>query len=278
MPIRFYVSDAELRRLFDTVNGIIFPGGLTNLFPQDPYTVAARKLYGWAKESADAGTPFPLWGTCLGHQLLMVLESGAHFQDLFVATDATSYPSALTHTAAANASRLMGPLFADRPNLAAALADPAAAVAMENHEYGLPVSGFDPARSPWPALVEGYEVLATARDRKGLAYVATIEHKRYPFYGVQWHPEKPPFEFSDRTIPKSHDAISVSQHFANFFIEAARAVPHVPASPEQELNDVIYGQSKPVFTAKEAVMEPSYDGPDVTYFFDKTGQVPHEER
>lgn len=28
-PIRFYASDAELRRLFDSVNGLIFPGGLT---------------------------------------------------------------------------------------------------------------------------------------------------------------------------------------------------------------------------------------------------------
>ena len=26
VPIRFYVSDGELRRLFDSVNGLIFPG------------------------------------------------------------------------------------------------------------------------------------------------------------------------------------------------------------------------------------------------------------
>lgn len=26
VPIRFYVSDGELRRLFDSVNGVIFPG------------------------------------------------------------------------------------------------------------------------------------------------------------------------------------------------------------------------------------------------------------
>jgi hypothetical protein len=49
VPIRFSVSDAELRRLFESINGIIFPGGLTDVHPNDPYTVAARKLYGWAK-------------------------------------------------------------------------------------------------------------------------------------------------------------------------------------------------------------------------------------
>jgi gamma-glutamyl hydrolase len=219
--------------------------------------------------------PFPIWGTCLGHQLLLVLESGEHFQKLLVPTDAVSYPSPLIHAPGANASRLMGPLFAERPALAAALADPAAAIAMENHEFGLPASAMDPATTPWPALPAAYAVLATARDRAGLEYVATVEHTRYPFFGTQWHPEKPPYEFSDRSIPKSHDAIAVSHYLADVFMDAARAVPHAPASPEQELADLIYGQSRPIFTAKEAVMEPSYDGPDVTYFFDKE-EAPRE--
>ncbi len=48
--------------------------------------------------------------------------------------------------------------------------------------------------------------------RKGVEYVSTIEHQRLPFFGTQWHPEKPPFEFSDDTIPHTHDAIAVSQH------------------------------------------------------------------
>ena len=45
-----------------------------------------------------------------------------------------------------------------------------------------------------------------------MEYVSTIEHQRLPFFGTQWHPEKPPFEFSDNTIPHSHEAIAVSQH------------------------------------------------------------------
>ena len=45
-----------------------------------------------------------------------------------------------------------------------------------------------------------------------MEYVSTIEHQRLPFFGTQWHPEKPPFEFSDETIPHSHEAIAVSQH------------------------------------------------------------------
>ena len=60
MPIRFYASDAELRRLFKSVNGLIFPGGLTWLWLDSPYVIAARKLYNMAIESNDRGDPFPV--------------------------------------------------------------------------------------------------------------------------------------------------------------------------------------------------------------------------
>jgi hypothetical protein len=76
---------------------------------------------------------------------------------------------------------------------------------------------------------------------------------------LQWHPEKPPFEFSDTTIPHTHDAISVSQHMANMFVDHARQSAHVPVSKEEELAMLVYNY-RAVFTARDIVMEPSYDG------------------
>jgi hypothetical protein len=52
---RYYNSEAELHRLFKSVNGLIFPGGLTDLWMDSPYVIAARKLWTWAKEANDAG-------------------------------------------------------------------------------------------------------------------------------------------------------------------------------------------------------------------------------
>ena len=52
---RYYATDAELRRLFKSVNGLIFPGGLTDLYIDDPYVIAAKKLHTWAAEANDAG-------------------------------------------------------------------------------------------------------------------------------------------------------------------------------------------------------------------------------
>ena len=70
--------------------------------------------------------------------------------------------------------------------------------------------------------------------------------------------------------------MSVSHYLADTFLDAARACPHAPESVEMELRDLIYNY-KPIFTAREIVMEASYDGPDITYFFDKQ-QTPADEQ
>ena len=62
-----------------------------------------------------------------------------------------------------------------------------------------------------------------------------------------------------QAIPHSIDAIKVSQHLGHAFIEAARRSTHRPESEEEELEMQIYNVA-PVFTAKDVVMEPSYDG------------------
>lgn len=35
-----------------------------------------------------------------------------------------------------------------------------------------------------------FDVLSVNDDKKGRRFVSTIEGKKLPFYGVQWHPEK----------------------------------------------------------------------------------------
>jgi gamma-glutamyl hydrolase len=133
--------------------------------------------------------------------------------------------------------------------------------------FGLPPAHYD----RWPALRSSFDLLSTSKDRNGVVYVSSAEHKRYPFTATQWHPEKPPFEFGMAEIPHTLDAVLVSQHLANVFVQNARRSSHRPESPEQELELMIYNW-KPYFTLKDSVMDPSYDGPDMCYFFDKNDE------
>lgn len=67
--------------------------------------------------------------------------------------------------------------------------------------------------------------------------------------GTQWHPEKPPYEFSMDETPHTLDAIQVSQHLANVFVDHARYSSHKPESHEEDLAMQIYS-TPVVFSAR----------------------------
>jgi len=68
-----------------------------------------------------------------------------------------------------------------------------------------------------------WRVTAVNKDRQGLEFVSSFEHKQYPIYGVQFHPEKNAYEWKVTSkIPHTAKAISVGQYFANFFINEGK--------------------------------------------------------
>lgn len=90
-------------------------------------------------------------------------------------------------------------------------------------------------------------MLSTNVDRKGRVFGSTIEGKRYPVFGTQWHPEKNIFEWTDReAIPHTPQAIEVAQYTANFFVEHARNSTHRFAYGE--LDSLVIWNYEPVFT------------------------------
>lgn len=96
-----------------------------------------------------------------------------------------------------------------------------------------------------------FDVLATNKDKNDLEFISAFESKLYPFYGIQWHPEKTQYEFARNfNIPHSLNAIKASHYFAEFFIEEARRNEHSFESWEEEQDALIYNYS-PVFIGKK---------------------------
>lgn len=90
-------------------------------------------------------------------------------------------------------------------------------------------------------LLKDWRILATSVDANGLEFISVFESHKYPFYGVQFHPEKVNFEFrKGANIPHNMDAIAVSQFFANFFIQEARKNDHKYPDCESESRALIY--------------------------------------
>lgn len=61
--------------LFKSFLRVLLPGGATYFNQSHGYADAGHYIYEIAKEINDNGTYFPVWGTCLGFELLVYLTA-----------------------------------------------------------------------------------------------------------------------------------------------------------------------------------------------------------
>jgi hypothetical protein len=96
---------------------------------------------------------------------------------------------------------------------------------------------------------EEYQILSINYDSSSkLSYVSSVEHKRYPFYAVQFHPEKIIYEWTlKENIPHTQEAIQSSQFFANYLVDEAKKSNHTFENVEEENRYLIYNYN-PSFT------------------------------
>ena len=54
-------------------------------------------------------------------------------------------------------------------------------------------------------------------------FAASMESEKYPFFGTQFHPEKPAFGFVDNYgVNHTWQSILMNRHFADFFVSLAK--------------------------------------------------------
>jgi gamma-glutamyl hydrolase len=233
-PIIFTWDPERINGILSQVNGVLFPGGSIDRTSNDDfrkYINAYKQIINYAKQQTDSGNHFPLWSTCLGFEFMMMMEGHTEDEvhDYYVKSfgietvDARSYSVPLEFMYSEEkdgeekyVKNIISPLFSEM-SLDDITKYQANNVFYMNHGYGFPLT---------PELVLWYSqfihILAKNKDKQGLEYVSAIKYKHYPFYGVQFHPEKPNFEWLDDTIPHNELAINASTQLSNFFINEAR--------------------------------------------------------
>ncbi|KAG7524534.1 gamma-glutamyl hydrolase-like [Solea senegalensis] len=243
VPIKIHQTVEEYKRLFNSINGVYFPGGCVNC-TSSAYARSAKIFYDLAIEANKKGDYFPVWGTCLGLNMLSILTCG---EDFFSGTNTFGVLLPLTFTEDAKDSRLYSgfpdEIIKDLTN------EP---LSQHNHQLSLPLSSFNSNEK----LKKFYKVLNTNTDGE-VEFVSTVEAYDYPIYAVQWHPEKNAFEWSKPAVAHCPSAVKTTFLMAEFFVGEARNNFHRFESEEEERNALIYNYS-PVYTGPVCGIEQTY--------------------
>jgi len=238
VPIFHTSSKAELKKIFESVNGILFPGGGSDL-NGTPLYEAGKYLVELATEANDNGVYFPIQGHCMGFELIHMIISRnmtilTHYDAENITLPLLFSPVAKTSRMFSSAPQQIMDILAKEP------------VTMNNHQWGVG----DAQYGDNSYLSGFFNILSRNKDREGNVFISTVEGKKYPIYALQWHAEKPLFEWNpDEVIQHTPDAVKSMQYMADFFVSEARKNDHKFTSAQDEYSSLIWNYS-PKYTSK----------------------------
>uniref|UniRef100_UPI00358F6060 gamma-glutamyl hydrolase-like n=2 Tax=Myxine glutinosa TaxID=7769 RepID=UPI00358F6060 len=244
-PIRNDLKTKEYKELFSYINGLLLPGGSANL-TSSGYAKAAKVFYDETIRAAERGDMFPLWGTCLGFEQLMTITAS---QNLLQHTDSDNLSLPLEFVVDPASSRIFQHL---PPDLIEALGTEN--ITANFHSWSLTPKNY----SMNNALEQMYRIVSLNTDNNGIKFISSVEAYNYSIYGVQWHPEKAPFEWNpNQAISHSSNAVHTSFYMAEFFVNEARKNFHRFPNQSMEEAALIY-QNVPVYVGNISGFTESY--------------------
>lgn len=232
VPIPYDLEREEIKYLFERINGVIIPGGNAALWTSDKnmsdFTLAGQYIIQLAIEANNKGDYFPIWGTCLGYELMMIAVAN---EDVLNTFNSSNHVLKLEYLNA-DQTRMFKNLdislkkYSENMN-----------ALYFNHHYGITPENFVSNSF----LNDLFFISSISYTDNGTAFVASIEGHYYPFYGVQFHLEKNAFEWH-KEINASHtpESIKISQQLGNFFINEARKNYHTFDSESEADSYSIY--------------------------------------
>ncbi|XP_062335527.1 gamma-glutamyl hydrolase [Osmerus eperlanus] len=243
VPVMVNQTLEEYKSLFNSLNGVLYPGGGVSIVSSG-YATAAKIFYELAIEANSRGDHFPVWGTCLGFEELAYLTSG---ENLLSHTNTSGVALPLNFTKESRDGRMFKGFPAD---VLSALATEA--ITENSHQWSLTTESFNSRKE----LKNFYRVLSTNTDGT-TEFVSTMEAYKFPIYGTQWHPEKNAFEWSRPYIPHSPAAVKTTFYMADFLVNEARQSFHRFENEEEEKKALIYNYN-PVYTGVKSAFEQIY--------------------
>ncbi|XP_018572929.1 gamma-glutamyl hydrolase isoform X2 [Anoplophora glabripennis] len=236
IPVWIGQNKDYYRRVVNYTNGILFPGGGTYFNESGGYGEAAQTIYSLAVEANNKGRYYPVWGTCLGMQVLGFVAAG---EDIRVDCSLKNKAIPLDFVEGFENSRL----FKKAPEDIISILNKYN-VTFNYHSYCLTREVLE--RN---GILSDWKILSTNKDEYDFEFISSMESTQYPIYGVQFHPEKNQFEFGKKQIPHDDEAVKISHYFSDFFVDECRKSPGKFPNEAMEKEAFIYNYS-PKYTGR----------------------------
>jgi gamma-glutamyl hydrolase len=211
---------------------VLFTGGAgeDEIHIDNHWVKNANFILQFAINENKKGNPFPIWGTCLGLELLSYLTS--RFDENIMQPIEGNQ-----HTL--NVLRFQEPSYVYDdldPDMRQKLTT-GPGILYFNHEMGLLESSYRNSKY----MVDFWKVTSTTRtfSNPSQTIVSSMEARDYPIFAVQFHPEKNLYEWkvpADRT----EYGARISQIMSNKFVEIARKNQNRFADPADLTRRLIY--------------------------------------
>jgi gamma-glutamyl hydrolase len=214
---------------------LLLPGGGADIDPaKSKLFKAANVIYQEAEKSNKLGRRFPIWGTCLGWELLATLAS-----NYGVLTKSGDFNHQGVSDAIFQLDRSAGMFRTMPPRLFRPL-EHKGKLLYFSHHMGVTPEAFEQSLD-----AKCWRIVAEGQDAQGKAFVAAAESRCRPYYGVQFHPEKSLFEwYSKADIPHSFVANEITRHFIGFLGKQLKQARPIAKDEAWILGNSIHKQGK----------------------------------
>ena len=203
IPVLFFRSLKEISDLMDHLDGFVLTGGSESFYKYEGYhslyLSAVEHILEKAKEINDGGRVFPIWGTCLGFEALVVAESGETLKRRQVMNHMK-----LRERVQVVDNSLRSTQFFTEKELDDMEDIP---LLYFNHMWGL---------SRWdiqhlPELRDKVKIGAKINTDKHRNVAVWMEFVHYPFFGTQFHPEKAPMSGANPFDQKRDEQVGIEE-------------------------------------------------------------------
>ena len=107
-------------------------------------------------------------------------------------------------------------------------------------------------------MLKDFEIVTTSTSPYQKEFVSNFEHKTAPVYAMQFHAEKPLFEWVENdNINHSRENVRAMQFFADFMVDEASVSNHKFSNATDEYYSLIYNYS-PQYSEKYSSFDQIY--------------------